>query len=493
MNGCSVISLTYNFDYGQFEQPDLQNRAKNTLGEFLSFVRSSFDALIENGRVLQDFYYECLAFCPKGKKVFEEWLASDDFGASRYIAKSAMEIYLWFEKLSPKVQRLVRQNVQNWSVSALRQLTKVSTDLVKELVRNGKKTAAQIKEEGGNARVREGGSVGEKEGVSERGKEQGRETGNIVDKSSQSHPSEEANDIPNSHPSEEASNTPTSLTPPLLKAELAPGMRIIVTGDDYGWNGYRGIILSQNGESWWVLLDHVVAQGSTTKNLYKSNQIEIEGINNNAEIKDVFTAVQVEKKIKEILAQRDTEKASDLEQEKVAALKEAVELEKMRQEKEELAQKLLDKERELEKVRSLTIKNQQLEQRIAELENTNKNSSNNILDHSKLEKSIAPLTSEVERLSSLLLTREQEVAQLKAINEKQQSEIKILSQYEMSKHDISDKEAAIIAKFGEIGEESGWNGWSRRGYRTNSGVLYTGINAIAAFISDLTQDHNYQT
>ncbi|WP_342745949.1 hypothetical protein [Brunnivagina elsteri] len=148
MNGCSVISLNYNFDYSQFHKPELQNKAKNTLGEFFSFVRSTFDALIETGRVLQDLYYDCLAFCPKGKKVFEEWLKSDDFGASRYIAKSAMEIYLWFNKLAPKVQNLLRQNVQNWSVSALRQLTKVSHDLVKELVRGGKKTALEVKQEG---------------------------------------------------------------------------------------------------------------------------------------------------------------------------------------------------------------------------------------------------------------------------------------------------------------------------------------------------------
>jgi histone H3/H4 len=60
-----------------------------------------------------------------------------------------MEIWAWFDKLTPKIQRLVRQNVQKWSVSALRQLTKVSNDLVKELVRTGKKTAQQVKKSGG--------------------------------------------------------------------------------------------------------------------------------------------------------------------------------------------------------------------------------------------------------------------------------------------------------------------------------------------------------
>ena len=152
MNGYRVISLNYEFDYGRFDKPELQNRAKNTLGELFGFVRSTFDGLIEIGRVLQDFYYDCLASCANGKQVFEEWLKSDDFGASRYIAKSAMAIYFWFDQLPLKVQRLVRQKVQRWSVSALRQLTKVSNDLVKELVSSGKKTALEVKQE------RQGGS-----------------------------------------------------------------------------------------------------------------------------------------------------------------------------------------------------------------------------------------------------------------------------------------------------------------------------------------------
>jgi hypothetical protein len=129
------LDLGYTFDYDRFAKPDLQAKAKSTLGSFFGFVRQTFDGLIDIGRSLQDFYFDCLAFCPNGKKVFSEWLASPDFGASRYIASSAMEISAWFDKLPAKIQRLVRQNVQQWSVSALRQLTKVSHDLVKELVR----------------------------------------------------------------------------------------------------------------------------------------------------------------------------------------------------------------------------------------------------------------------------------------------------------------------------------------------------------------------
>jgi hypothetical protein len=104
------FALNYTFDYDRFTKPNLQTKAKSTLGNFFGFVRQTFDGLIGIGRSLQDFYFDCLAFCPNGKKVFSEWLASTDFGASRYIASSAMEISAWFDKLPAKVQRLVRQN-----------------------------------------------------------------------------------------------------------------------------------------------------------------------------------------------------------------------------------------------------------------------------------------------------------------------------------------------------------------------------------------------
>ncbi|BAZ08967.1 hypothetical protein NIES4071_07730 [Calothrix sp. NIES-4071] len=106
------VALVYNFDYSQFALPDLQSKAKSTLGTFLGFVRQTFDGLLEVGRALQDLYFDCLRECPDGKKIFSSWLKSDDFGSSRYIATSAMEIWVWFEKLSPKIQRLVRQNVR---------------------------------------------------------------------------------------------------------------------------------------------------------------------------------------------------------------------------------------------------------------------------------------------------------------------------------------------------------------------------------------------
>ena len=452
--------FTANFDYSQFENRELQSKAKTTLNQFIGFVRQTFDGLLENGQALNLIYQDCISHCPKGKKVFDNWLASDDFGASRYIAKASIEIYNWFSKLPKRLQRLVRANVQKWSASALRQLTKVSHDLVKELVRSGKKTAVQVKKEGESERVREGGK--------------------------------------------EQSLTPTSGAPSLLK----PGTRIVVKSSDRGWTGYAGIIMSEWNGDFWVLLDHVVTQGMDTKQLFKPHQIQPES--QKAAIKPtspkhMFSTAEVENKIAEALQQRERERTEEelgrfveirdaalkaAKEEIIAAQKHAAQME---QAKQKLIEQLIAKDNELNHVRGLVEENQRLEQRIQDLEksleDSNRDSWGNTFNkqaakvvNKELEKTIEPLMSEVERLNNVLSQKEHELTRAKAHSRKQQEELQ-----------QKTNSNSIINEFGEMGEHLGWNGWSSKGYRTKSGTLYTGIHALTAFISDLKVSHpSYQ-
>ena len=461
------------FDYSQFENPELQSQAKTTLNQFIGFVRQTFDGLLTNGRGLNSIYEDCIAHSLKGKKVFDNWLASDDFGASRYVAKAAMEIYNWFSKLPKRLQRLVRANVQKWSVSALRQLTKVSHDLVKELVRSPKITAAQVKKEGERERVRE-----KEEGESGRAGERGKLN----------------NTPPLSH----------SSTPPLL----APGMRIVIKSDDRGWTGHVGIIMSEWNNDFWVLLDHTVSQGMEVKQLFKPHQIQPESsktVVKPASPKQMFTPAEVEQKVAEALAKREKEKAEEelgkfveirdaalkaAKEEIIAAQKHA---QKMAQAKEELIEQLITKENELQSVRGLVDKNQKLQQRIKDLEkaleDSNRDSWGNTFNkqaakvvNKELEKTIEPLMSEVERLNNVLSQKEQELTQLQATSKKQQEELQ-----------QKTNSNSIINEFGEIGEYLGWNGWSSKGYRAKNGMLYGGIHALTAFICDLKVSHpDYQ-
>ena len=425
--------LSYNFDYSQFDKPELQNKAKSTLSNFLGFVRSSFDGLLSIGQALQNFYFECLQECSNGKKVFSDWLNSDDFGATKHFATSAMSIWTWYEKLPLRVQRLVRQNVQKWSVSALRQLTKVSTDLVKELVSTGKKTAQQVKKSGG-------GEV--------------QDSGELVAKQSRQ----------NAKSQLDSSTSPLTHSP----TPLAPGVRVIVAHDKM-WAGYSGIIMSQQADSFWVLLDNTVAQRMEVKNLFKENQLQPEAkqATNSIASKQLFTLEQVEERIAEALAQRDREEAEkkqgqyievrdaareEVKRELIAAEQYAL---SMAQAKQALLEQLAATQQELQSVRALQIKNEQLEQRVAELEKALEGASANNWNNtfttqaakvinSDLEKTIAPLMSEVERLQNLVKSKEQELLELQTQNEKQHEELVILQQ---STVQVSEN---ILTEFGEI-------------------------------------------
>jgi hypothetical protein len=344
---------------------------------------------------------------------------------------------------------LVRQNVQQWSVSALRQLTKVSHDLVKELVRSGKKTAAQVKHEVGSERARE--------------KEEKQAS------------------------SEEISRTPSVPTP-----ELAPGMRIVIKEENTGWNGHSGIIMSKRQDDFWVLLDHTIAQGMEVKHLLKPHQIQLETQQpvQKPTSQELFTAAQLEQKITDAIAQHNRKKA-ELEQGRFVEIRDAA-LQAAKQEiqaaqeraialaqkNQDLLEQLAAKDSEIHSAIALQTRNQQLEKRVAELEKALENSSANNWGNTfnnqaakvvnkELEKTISPLMSEVDRLNGVLSQKEQELVQL-----------------QMSSGQESD---AVVAEFGEIGEKFGWSGWSSRGYRATSGMLCTGISAIAAFISDLKQ------
>jgi len=332
-------------------------------------------------------------------------------------------------------------------------------------VRSAHITAAQIKEE--RRKILEGES------------ERGREEGNTVDQ---------------------------SLTP---VSPLTPGMRIVVKSDDRGWTGYTGIIISEWNNDFWVLLDHTVSQGMEVKQLFKPHQIQPESsktVVKPASPKQMFTPAEVEQKITEALVQREKEKAEEelgkfveirdaalkaAKEEIIAAQKHA---QKMEQAKHELIEQLIAKENELQSVRGLVDQNQQLQQRVKDLEKaleySNKDSWGNTFNkqaakvvNKELEKTIEPLTLEVERLNNVLSQREHELTQLQDTSRKQQLQLQQKS-----------KSNLVIAEFGSIGEFFGWNGWSEAGYRANSGTLYTGIYALTAFICDLKVSHpNYQS
>lgn len=142
----TTAPFTPAFDYSKFESQDLAQLASQTLGNFKSFLRQTFDGIIQIGQELQEIEQQCLALGKDGKKVFKQWLDSRNFGATIYVAKNAMQLYNWFKDLNPSLQRLIRSNVQDWKVSALRHLKHLTDDVIEAVVTTGKKTASQLKQ-----------------------------------------------------------------------------------------------------------------------------------------------------------------------------------------------------------------------------------------------------------------------------------------------------------------------------------------------------------
>lgn len=144
-----VISISTSFDYEEkFVTLTLQQQALDTKKSFLDFCQNTADRLVEQGRQLYEFCYSCKRDLgeEKGKAVFEEWIESGEFGATKYIAKLAMDFSPWYLNLPSRLQRLVQLKALNHSAAALKQLTKVPLSLLEELLtRSGRLTQASIK------------------------------------------------------------------------------------------------------------------------------------------------------------------------------------------------------------------------------------------------------------------------------------------------------------------------------------------------------------
>jgi len=161
--------LPNSFDYeGRFESLSLLEQALEAKRSFLDFCRSTFDRLLEQGSNLWHFYYQCIKDLgeEKGKAAFHDWIDSEEFGTTKYLAKIAMDFSPWFRILAPKLKKLVRRKASDFSAAALKELTKVPESLLEDLLVNSDKlTQASIKNavadflklEGKHPKLRKGG------------------------------------------------------------------------------------------------------------------------------------------------------------------------------------------------------------------------------------------------------------------------------------------------------------------------------------------------
>ncbi|MCT7957233.1 hypothetical protein [Laspinema palackyanum] len=143
------LDLRFDYDYTAFGSEALQRQAKATLSQFFGFVQHTFTSGLEIGRSFRRLMHElCLEHgLSEGEQRFEDWLRSSDFGASTWMARSLIQVSEWFDSQRNRIQKLILKSVQSWSISALKELTKVSDEhLLVKLLKAGKQTVSSIRQ-----------------------------------------------------------------------------------------------------------------------------------------------------------------------------------------------------------------------------------------------------------------------------------------------------------------------------------------------------------
>jgi hypothetical protein len=142
------LSLCFEYDYASFGSEALQRTAKATLSQFFGFVQHTFTSGLEIGRSFRRLLHElCLEHgLSEGEQRFEDWLRSSDFGGSTWMARALIQVSEWFDSQRQRIQRLILNSVQSWSISALKELTKVGDEhLLVKLLKAGKQTVTSIR------------------------------------------------------------------------------------------------------------------------------------------------------------------------------------------------------------------------------------------------------------------------------------------------------------------------------------------------------------
>ncbi|MCT7989086.1 hypothetical protein [Laspinema olomoucense] len=144
----SPLSLRFDYDYSTLGSEALQRSAKATLSQFFGFVHHTVVSGLEIGRSFRQLLHQlCLEHgLSQGEQRFEDWLNSSDFGGSTWMARSLIQISEWFDSQHRRIQKLILKSVQSWSVSALKELTKIGDEhLLVKLLKAGKQTLNSIR------------------------------------------------------------------------------------------------------------------------------------------------------------------------------------------------------------------------------------------------------------------------------------------------------------------------------------------------------------
>jgi len=442
--------LPSSFDYeGRFESLALLEQALETKRSFLDFCHTTFERLLEQGSKLWHFYYQCIENLgeKKGKAAFYDWLESEEFGVTKYIAKIAMDFSRWFFKLVPRIQKLVRKKALNFSAAALKELTKVPESLVEDLLaHSGRLTQASIKNavsdffkpEGKHLKLRKGGYA---EVIIQHHQLTG-QIGQLVDKP-----------------------------------------------DELG-----NVVLALEGEAEFAFKVEDLKPVKKPRSFQKAAKASATG-------EPLYTQDELNQLIANAIAENQekkvAEKNDDISRIRTAAITEAsTEIESLRasvnaltQTNQNLQQQLEEKEREEKKIAELQSaqlhkENQQLQQQVQELEKLLVELNN--ISQTQITNQIASTTNvELEENHENLLQNQQKLEQ--ELNEYKAAASSSIQSSALIKTENVD---ALAAELGTALELFKIPGWGRQGYHASNNKIYEGWDAIKAFLQEAFSSSN---
>lgn len=136
--------------------PQTKKAAAQALKGFNGFLKNTFQAILSQGRSLNALLRKMQFELGKaeGKVTFECWLNSQEWQHTGTLAKTLMTVAKRFDKLPGTLKNQLRESLNGWSLSAIKELLSAGRDIIYKL-KNRPTSAAAVRKAKERARLLE--------------------------------------------------------------------------------------------------------------------------------------------------------------------------------------------------------------------------------------------------------------------------------------------------------------------------------------------------
>lgn len=115
--------------------PQTKNAAEQAIKGFKGFLKNTFINMLKQGRALNELLAKMQQQLGKsdGKVTFLWWLNSEEWQHTQTLARSLMNIAKKFDKLPSTLKNELRDKLNGWSLSAIKELLSAGRDVINKL------------------------------------------------------------------------------------------------------------------------------------------------------------------------------------------------------------------------------------------------------------------------------------------------------------------------------------------------------------------------